>query len=107
MSSPKRAVVVFFWGGIEDIEAIDAIDAIDAIEDIEDMGFGCCGLGGMEKNKKSASPKKNCACSKQWRIVCIKGRHGPTYGFLPQPTLRGSLLSVSLAPSCASGFAFA
>ena len=23
--------------------------------------------------KKSASPKKNCACRKKWRIVCIKG----------------------------------
>ena len=39
--------VVFFGGGI------DAIDAIDAIEAIEDMGFGGCGLGGMEENKKS------------------------------------------------------
>ena len=37
MSSPKRAVCVF-WGGIEDIE---------------DMGFWGCGLGGMEEIKKS------------------------------------------------------
>ena len=31
------------------------------------------GLSGMEENKKSASPKKNCACREKWRIVCIKG----------------------------------
>ena len=34
------------------------IDAIDAIDAIADMGFWGCGLGGMEENKKSASPKK-------------------------------------------------
>ena len=48
------------------IEAIDAIEAIEAIEDIVDMGFWGCGLGGMEEIKKSASPKKNCACG-GWR----------------------------------------
>ena len=36
-----------------------------------------------------------------------QGWHVPTCGDLPQSTLRGSLLSVSLSPSCASGFAFA
>ncbi len=46
------------------IDAIDAIDAIEAIEDIEDMGFGGCGLGGMENNKKSASPKKTAPAAK-------------------------------------------
>ena len=30
-------------------------------------------MSGMEENKKSASPKKNCALRKKWRIVCIKG----------------------------------
>ncbi len=40
VSSPKRAVLVF-WGGIVDIDAI------------EDMGFWGCGLGGMEEIKKS------------------------------------------------------
>ena len=31
------------------------------------------GLGWMEENKKSASPKKNFAWRKKWRIVCVKG----------------------------------
>ena len=31
-----------------------------------------------------------------------QGWHIPTYGFLPRPTLRGSLLWLRLAPSCAS-----
>ena len=44
------------------IDAIDAIDAIEAIDYIEAVGFWGCGLGGMEEIKKSASPKKNCAC---------------------------------------------
>ena len=48
------------------LEWIDAIDPIDAIDAIADMGFWGCGLGGMEENKKSASPKKNCACG-GWR----------------------------------------
>ena len=61
---------------------------------------------GMEENKKSASPKKNCAYSLPDSIVCIKGWHVPTCGDLPQPTLRGSRLWLRLSPSCASGFAF-
>ena len=55
------------WRGIVAVVAIDAIDAIediDAIDAIEDMGFGGCGLGGMEKNKKSASPKKTAPAPK-------------------------------------------
>ena len=31
------------------------------------------GLSGMEENKKSASPKKNCAYGSLDCIVCIKG----------------------------------
>ena len=40
----------------------------------------------MEENKKSASPKKNCARGSPDSIVCIKGWHVPTCGFSPQPT---------------------
>ena len=43
------------------VEAIDAIDAIDTIEAIVAVGFGGCGLGGMEEIKKSASRKKTVA----------------------------------------------
>ena len=75
MSSPKRAVCGFFGEvGIEDIEDIEAIEAIEDIDAIEDMGFWGCGLGGMEKNKKSASPKKNCACG-GWRgLNVVRGK---------------------------------
>ena len=38
-------------------------------------------LSGMEENKKSASPKKNCASRKKWRIVCIKGGWVGLWGF--------------------------
>ena len=61
-------------------------------------------IRGMEENKKSASPKKNCAYSKQWRIVCVKGGI-----FLPVDSRhnRPRLIAlISLSPSCASGFAF-
>ena len=88
--------------------------------------------------KKSASPKKNFAYSKKWRIVCIKGGmplpvmtchnrpsethrsrfrylqaalqasprlHGVAHN-MPSP-MAGLPLALAVAPSCASGFAFA
>ena len=47
VSSPKRAVLCFFGGGIF------GGMGIDALEDIEDMGFWGFGLGGMKEIKKS------------------------------------------------------
>ena len=37
-------------------------------------------MGGMEENKKSASPKKNCGYGSLDCIVCIKGGSVPTCG---------------------------
>ena len=95
----------FFGGGIEAIDAIEAIEAIDAIEDIEDMGFGGCGLGGMEKNKKSASPKKNSPAAKNdascvsrvaWPYLWILATTDPPRLFLL--AMAGSKRRNSLSP---------
>ena len=59
----------------------------------------------MEENKKSASPKKNCAYGLPDSIVCIKGVY-PYLWILATTDLRGSSLWLRRSPSCASGFAF-
>ena len=56
--------------------------------------------------KKSRLRRKKTAPDAKNGASCVSRGHVPTCGDLPQPTLRGSSLSVSLSPSCASGFAF-
>ena len=56
------------------VGGIVAVVAVVAIVAIVDMGFGGCGLGGMEEIKKSASPKKNCGCG-GWRgLNVVRGK---------------------------------
>ena len=58
------------------------------------------------RKKSRLRRKKTAPTAKKNGASCVSRGHVPTCGDLPQPTLRGSSLSVSLSPSCASGFAF-
>ena len=69
------------------------------------LGWWGCGHCGMEMNKKSASPKKNCAYRKKWRIVCVKG--GIFLPMILATTDPPRLIALALAGSkLRFGFAF-